>query len=259
MIASAQVFTLEDPVFRALLDLAPVAIGVSRRGTMIYGNPVYLRLYGYEKRENLQGRSVMEHIAPSARPEIERRFRRQAGSAQVAEMFEMKGLRRDGMELDLEVTVVPIPLLDGEAALTFLVDISDRKLKDESIWEQETRFKAIFMNAAVGMALVAMDGTPILVNTALVEMLGYSEAELQKMTFGKFTHPEDVQKDVKLFNEIIAGTRATYSLEKRYIRKDGKTFTGFLTVSVVNSPLGKPHYVVGMVEKISARMEKVAV
>jgi len=177
----------------------------------------------------------------------------------VIEKFETLGVRKDGTELDLEVTMVPIPFKDGPASLVFLVDTSSQKAKDDTLWEQDARFKVIFMTASVGMALVAMDGTPILVNTALTEMLGYSEAEFQKMTFSQFTHPEDIQKDMKLFKEILGGKRNAYNIEKRFIRKDGLAFPCHLTVSVVKSPSGKPHYVVGVVEQTSDRVAKLAV
>jgi len=251
--ASPIIFSLEDPAFRALIDLSPVAIGVSRDGIMIYGNPAYRILYGYSADEGITGRSVQEHIAPSARPSLEQRLKKRVPGAWAPEKYETRGLRKGGEEFELEASSIRVPLADGDATLVFLSDISGRKRNEESLREQEERFKALFVNAGIGMALLAMDGTAILANPALVEMLGYPEAELQRMTFDKFTHPDDVKKDRALFQELLSGKRMSYRMEKRYLHKDGRTVRGALTVSVVKGPTGKPHYAVGMVERIPDR------
>src|SRR6185503_12520356 len=88
--------------------------------------------------------------------------------------------------------------------------------------ELEARFRSIFEGSVIGIALVGMDGRPQRCNAALERMLGYSEAELQQLTFAEFTHPEDVEIDLALFKEVLDGDRDEYRIDKRYIRKDGR-------------------------------------
>ncbi len=114
---------------------------------------------------------------------------------------------------------------------------------------------AVFENAAMGIALVDMDGHPVESNPALQRMLGYGAAELREMAFTEFTHPDDASADWDLFQELVAGARAHYPMHKRYIRKDGTTLWGRLIVTLIRSPDGAPRYAVGMVEDVSERRQ----
>lgn len=117
--------------------------------------------------------------------------------------------------------------------------------------EGEASFKAVFEHAAIGIGVVDMDGRPTAVNPALVQMLGYSERELAAMTFPEFTHPDDIEVDVELFGELMAGSRESYRLEKRYIRPDGDIVWGRLTVSLIRDGEGLPEFAVAMVEDVT--------
>ncbi len=115
----------------------------------------------------------------------------------------------------------------------------------------DAKFQSIFAYAPLGMALVDVRGHPILNNQALQNILGYSEEELQHMAFPEFTHPEDVDKDLELYQQLIAGQIDSYKMEKRYIRKDGEHVWAQLTVSSIKSETGDPVYAVGMVSDIT--------
>lgn len=95
-------------------------------------------------------------------------------------------------------------------------------------------FNSLFDNVGVGIAIVGSDGKPNRVNDKLVTMLGYDATDLVEMPFEEFTHPDDVEKDVTLFSELIQNKRDYYEIEKRYIRNDGSEFWALLTVSLVN-------------------------
>lgn len=133
------------------------------------------------------------------------------------------------------------------------VDITERKQTELRLRESEARFRAIFENAGIGIALVGLDGIPVTCNPALEQLLGYSSAELQKMHFGEFTHPEDLARDLSLYQELMSGKRRRYEVEKRYVRKDGETIWGRLVVSAVRDASGQVVFGIGMVEDITAR------
>ena len=114
-------------------------------------------------------------------------------------------------------------------------------------------FEAVFRSAAMGIALVDMDGHPVASNPALERMLGYSAEELRAMAFTEFTHPEDASADWDLFAELVAGDREHYEMHKRYLHRDGHIVWGRLTVSLIRQADGSPHYAVGMVEDVSER------
>lgn len=114
-------------------------------------------------------------------------------------------------------------------------------------------FEAVFRTAAIGIALVDMEGRPVVSNPALHRMLGYDGDRLAAMTFPEFTHPDDVEADWDLFQELIAGERDSYEMHKRYLHRDGHVVWGHLTVSLIRGGDGSPRYAVGMVEDVTDR------
>jgi PAS domain S-box-containing protein len=124
---------------------------------------------------------------------------------------------------------------------------------DTSLRYGEARFRAVFDGAAIGIALVDSAGRPVQCNHALEDILGYTESELSGMTFPDFTHPDDVQADLDLYQQLVAGKRSYYEIEKRYQRKDGQIVWGHLTVSRVHSQGDRPQLMIGMVEDVTSR------
>lgn len=116
---------------------------------------------------------------------------------------------------------------------------------------QEQRFRRIFEGAAIGIGLDSLNGTIEESNPALQAMLGYSHDELARMTFSEFTHPDDLAADNELFNEMISGTRDSYQVEKRHLRKDGKPLWVRITNSLVRSQRGTPQYTIAVAENIT--------
>ena len=103
---------------------------------------------------------------------------------------------------------------------------------ERALRESEELYRATFEQAAVGMCHVSLEGAFLRVNSKLCELLGYSQAEFLNLTFMDLTHPDDVGLDLENANALIAGSRDTYQIEKRYLRKDGTTVWGELTVSL---------------------------
>jgi diguanylate cyclase (GGDEF)-like protein/PAS domain S-box-containing protein len=122
-----------------------------------------------------------------------------------------------------------------------------------ALQESERRFRAIFERAAIGIAIVEIEGYIAECNPAFQELIGYSAEELRALTFVDFTHPDDIRADQTLFDEMLAGKRTSYEMEKRYIRKDGAVVWVRLTASLIRAANGEPRYALGMVEDISER------
>src|ERR1700757_1028917 len=113
-------------------------------------------------------------------------------------------------------------------------------------------FQYLFEQASLGIAIEDMEGTILLVNPALCSMLGYNENELCGMSCSQFAHPEDSQEDWAQFQKLRAGLIDQYSLEKRYVRKDGAPLWGRLNVSLLrNDDQGFPPLVFAFVEDVT--------
>ncbi|KAA9021778.1 GGDEF domain-containing protein [Niallia endozanthoxylica] len=115
-------------------------------------------------------------------------------------------------------------------------------------------FQSIFEKAPIGIAIIDNNGRPIIANSKLQEMLGYSEEELGKMTLNEFSESDDAKKNMELLSDLLAGKIESYQLNKRYIRKDGQIVWGEVTSTLF--PIEDPSfYVIGMVTDITKRMQ----
>ncbi len=132
-------------------------------------------------------------------------------------------------------------------------EISQRQRIEAALRESEQRFRSAFHQAAVGIAHVAIDGRWLLVNQRLCDILGYTLEELQLLTFQNITHPEDLEADLKYVEQILADSIQTFSMEKRYFRKDNSIVWANLTVSLMRESNGEPKYFIAVIEDISDR------
>ncbi len=122
-----------------------------------------------------------------------------------------------------------------------------------SLAESEARFRATFDNAAVGIAHVTPDGRWLRVNNAMSRILGWPADELVSKSFPDITHPDDLEVELGLLEQLRDGTIDSYNADKRYIRKDGTVVWTRRTVSCVRDSDGSIDYLVSVVEDISAR------
>ena len=117
----------------------------------------------------------------------------------------------------------------------------------------EARFRAFFDNAMVGMATSSPDKDWTQVNPALCRILGYSRAELATTTWAALTHADDLPADLDNFNRLMRGEVDEYSMQKRFIRKDGQIVHAFVTVTAVRKADGSVDFFAATIEDISER------
>jgi PAS domain S-box-containing protein len=149
-----------------------------------------------------------------------------------------------------EARIVPF---NQDEVVVIVRDISDRKIIEEALRQSEERFRLAFEDAAIGMALVALDGTFIDVNRALCDITGYSEVELLQLTFQHITHPDDHDSDVKKTDQLLSKQSCSIQMEKRYIHKQGHVIWVILSASLICDRDGTPQYFVSQVQDISDR------
>lgn len=111
----------------------------------------------------------------------------------------------------------------------------------------------VFDQPLIGIALEDLDGNLLQVNSELCSMMGYAVDEMLKMNRKQFEHPDHQRNDWKLFQQLRAGTRASYYVEKLYRRKDGTKMWGRLYVCRLNQEDGGPATLLAMVEDITER------
>ncbi|WP_298815706.1 hybrid sensor histidine kinase/response regulator [Chloroflexus sp.] len=123
-----------------------------------------------------------------------------------------------------------------------------RELRD-----REQRLAMLFNQLTPGIAILEESGRILDCNRALGAMLGYERDELIGKMIMHRTHPDDRERDLALWEELLDGKRDSYTLEKRYLHKDGHIIYGRMTCSAVRNEAGKITFLIRLVEDISAQ------
>ena len=233
-------------------------VGLDEKGTVTFANPAAGEMLGYEE-EELIGKDLhptIHHSFPDGThyPVTECPMwlclRNGTGSRVRDEVL----WKKDGTNFPTAYSTTPI-VENGQvigAVVTFR-DISVRKRAEKELGESEEQFRATFELAAVGVANLALDGRWLRVNTKLCEILGFSREEMLQRSFQDITHPDDIKACLMLGAQLIPGKIGSYSLEKRYVRKDGGIVWCNLTVALARDDDGQPRFFIAVIEDITER------
>jgi PAS domain S-box-containing protein len=163
----------------------------------------------------------------------------------------------DGSRVITAINSAPVRDRSGRivAAVQTMWDVTDRRRQEEAVRASEVLFRAIFEQAATGVAQVGLDGRWIRVNDRLCRILGRDCLELEGLTFQDLTHPEDLETDLEQARRLAAGEIDSYSMEKRYLRGDGSVVWANLTGSAVRDAQGAPSYFIAIVDDITGRKQ----
>ncbi|MFX0182584.1 MAG: PAS domain S-box protein [Candidatus Hodarchaeota archaeon] len=135
-------------------------------------------------------------------------------------------------------------------------DITSRKKMENILRENEEKFRSIFENSPIGMALVSLDFKFSKVNAALCRMLEYDERKLTQMTFLDLTLEEYHDINKKYAKKLVDGKISVYQTEEKYLKKNQEITWARVTISLLRDDKGAPMNYLAMVEDITALKQK---
>jgi PAS domain S-box-containing protein len=243
--------------YRTLIEHAPVGICKSNSADrVLFVNPAFARILGYDSPEqfvtcaNAAGVAKTLYWDPDERPRVIQQTLRSGEWQQ----FETHYRRRDGSEVCCHERLAARVESNGKTYLTgFVEDITERKQAKNALRDSEERLRAIVMDAPIGIATSGADHCFINANDAFCRVLGYTEDELQRLTFRDITHPADLTASTSAMEDLSTGKVALFSQEKRYITKAGNMIVGKVMVSALRDPDRKPRLFVAELEDITER------
>lgn len=230
-----------------------IVIITDASGTIEYVNPKFTEVTGYTPEEVIRHNPRMLKSGLTRHEEYESLWNTILSGNQWR--GELHNKRKNGELYWASAAISPIK--NSEGIITHFVgiqqDITVQKKADQALRESEERFRKIFEDGPLGMAIVNSEYRFVKVNSALCRMVGYPENELTRMTFQEITHPEDIAKDLFLSEKVFKGEMADFQLEKRYITKNEEILWVALTATVIRDEHGKPLYGLAMVQDITER------
>jgi PAS domain S-box-containing protein len=125
---------------------------------------------------------------------------------------------------------------------------------DDALRMSEARFRRYFELGLVGMAITSPTKGVLDVNDHLCRLLGYERDELLRKTWAELTHPDSLGADLKQFDRVMAGEIEGYTLDKRWVRKDGNIIDTTISVACVRRDDGSVDYFMGLVQDVTARL-----
>ena len=248
----------KSAILNAALDCV---VAIDHEGCITEFNPAAERTLGYRRADVLGQRLVDLIVPPSLREKHREGFGRYLATGEsrvLGRRLEMTALCSDGREIPVEIAITRIPQ-DGPPAFTgYLRDITERKRNEDAlhrahaqILRSEERWRSVFENSAVGVALTDLNGRFIAANPVYQKMLGYTEEELQQLSILDITHEGFVEPSRALIAELLEEKRQQYQIEKAYRRKDGKTVWVRNNVSLVPGTELAPRFLMALSEDIT--------
>jgi PAS domain S-box-containing protein len=230
-----------------------VVARVNRDGVMTHISPS-IRNFGYEP-SDLIGTSGLHLVHPDDRALfIENSSRMLRGEIGV-ERREHRFLTADGEWVWIEGNPYAVRDEAGEICefVNVFRDVTHRRGLEERAREQAELFEAAFQYAAIGKALVGLDGSFLRINRAFCQLVGYSEPVMLNLDFQTITHPDDLNADLEQLQRLNAGEIDSYRMEKRYVRSDRSVVWVHLTVTMLRRADGSPKHYVAQVEDLTHR------
>jgi len=143
--------------------------------------------------------------------------------------------------------------VDAECVAVTCTDITDRKRIETALVTSERRFQALLEGCPVGVAQNSVDGRFEYVNAGFATIVGYTAEELSRLTWQQITHPDDLHADMSRAQLVLAGKMPHYTIEKRYIRKDGSPVWVSMFGNFIFDDQRRPIQGVAVVVDITAR------
>ncbi len=240
---------------------------IDEAGRVVEWNPALERLLGLDRTEAVGqfAWDVQYQMMPADQrdetvpPRIKAALHRFLETGQAPWLYKLQETPVQGRDGAIKITeqmAFPIQTERGFKMGAIFRDITERKQTEEALQISEARFRRIFEENPLGIAIITVEDQRIFqVNSHFCEMLGYTEPELLNLTVMDITHPEDIEREKQLITRTRRDDLSTVAIEKRYIKKNGDLLWVNVTASTMPDTAQEGLVALGIVEDITERKQ----
>jgi len=238
----------------SIIENAPEAIGIARNGGVIYGNPNFLKMFGYSDQNDLFGRPINDHICHQDRERVLSTVDAYVQGHRGSKEMEFMGMRKDGSRVPVHLSITMVDLDYGPALVGFFTDITKRKLAEEEMKTSQNMLQLVLDNIPDRVFWKDLDlkylGANM--NTALdaglsdpTEIVGKNDIELAWKETTEMYQADD--------RAVIASGLPKLKFEEPQVGKDGKVRWLRTSKLPLRDPTGRIIGVLGTYEDITER------
>ena len=244
-----------DERFRTAFDEGPIGMAlVALTGGFLRVNEALCEIVGYSEEELL--RLSFQEITHAEDLDSDIEFVRQMVSGEIRTyQMEKRYLHRNGDEVWVNLSVSLVRDREGEPVhfVSQVEDITERKRIETELKVAQERFRSAFDHAPLGMAMLDLDGRFSEVNDSLCEMLGYPREELEGRRLDSITHPDELDADHEVFEEMRTGRQSSYATERRYLHASGHILHCALHATTLSDSDGQVRALLSQIQDITDR------
>lgn len=253
-----QAFVESEEKYKELVESANcIILKFDAKGRITSFNEFAQNYFGYTEGEII-GKSIFDTIVPRTEStgknlenmvmdivEQEKKYSRNLN----------ENIKKNGERVWIHWTNRPIKdkFGKGREILSVGLDFTQQIRMEKELADSESKFRAIFDQASIGLVLSSLEGTLIDLNDAFCKMTGYSREELIGKKTLDITYPEDMEATKQRFMDFNMPGHKTLHYEKRYVKKDGEVLWGLLGTTKIINPEGKPPYLLSQIQDITER------
>lgn len=251
---SAQKLQESEMRFRTLIEnSADMLTLINAEGRIFYESPSVEKTLGYAPGENI-GREALNLVFPDDIPKAGQAFEQLANTRDEPLFVALRLKSKKGENFFIEGHITNMLHVEGINALVCnFRDVTQRIVSEKTLAEIQNRYKMVFDNPILGIAIGTIDGTMQNVNDAFCKMLGYTREELYNQHFSIYTLPEDTENERPYILKMANGELDTYQIEKRYITKSNALIWVELSISCVKNAANEVEFVVAVVQDITPK------
>lgn len=239
--------------FRTVVENAGEGIGVvDENETFVFSNPAAEKIFGVGK-GNLTGRNLMDFLSDEGKEKVLHQTEKRRQGEKTT--YELEIIREDGEKRIIVVTSTPRWDKDGkyEGAFGVFRDITERKMLEDELRKREEMYRKLVETLPDAVTMTDLEGNIVYASKKTLELHGFeSEGEMVGINSLKLISPEERDMALKNLKRTLENGHIK-DVEYTLLRKDGSTFTGSISTSVIANAEGKPESFIGVTRDITAR------